>query len=129
MDKRIMIVDDELDTLYSLKIFFKNENYDVITVCSGNKCLDELKKGFRGVILLDLMMPGMDGWHTLNEIVKKGYYKNCSICIVTGAGSKNPQKMNTLASYISDYLPKPLDINQLLKSVERAYKDFYSNQN
>jgi len=120
-----MIVDDEPDVATSLRIVLEYQNYDVTTVFNGAECLRELEKGFKGVILMDLMMPVMDGWETINEIVKKGYLKNVQISIITGKGTKDYQKLATLGSYIFDYLPKPLDIVKLLESVEKANTHFY----
>ena len=120
MDKKIMIVDDEPGVLFSLKTIFERQNFDVITVSNGKECLREIEKGFKGVILMDLMMPEMDGWTTIKEIVKKGYNKDVAISIITGKGTKDFQKMSLLGSYVFDYLTKPLDIKQLVESVERC---------
>lgn len=125
MMKRVMIVDDEPDVLLSLKTVFQRQNYDVITVSNGAECLDELEKGFKGIVLMDLMMPIMDGWETVNQIVKRGYTKNVAIEIITGKGTKDYQKMSILGSYIFDYLAKPLNIEQLISSVERCNQYFY----
>ena len=126
MMKKVMIVDDEPDILISLKTVFERQNYEVITVSNGAECLDEIEKGFKGVILMDLMMPVMDGWTTINEIVKRGYTKDVCISIITGKGTKDYQKMGMLGSFIFDYLPKPLDVNQLISSVEECIRYFYS---
>ena len=126
MNKRIMIVDDEPDILFSLKTIFEKQNYDVVTVSNGIECLKEIEKGFKGIILMDLMMPKMDGWDTISEIVKKGYIDNVAIAIITGKGTKDFQKIGNLGSYVIDYLAKPLDINKLISSVERCNKYFSS---
>jgi len=123
--KRVMIVDDEPDVLLSLKTVLQRQNYDVVTVSNGAECLDELKKGFKGVVLMDLMMPIMDGWETINQIVKRGYTKDVAIEIITGKGTRDYQKMSILGSYIYDYLAKPLNIEQLLASIERCNEYFY----
>jgi len=120
MYKKIMIVDDEPDILNSLKTVFKHEEYDVVTVNNGYDCITELEKGFKGVILMDIMMPGMDGWQTINEIVKKGLIKNVAIGIITGKGTKNHHNMNGLSCYIYDYFSKPLNIKELVRSVENC---------
>jgi len=129
MEKRIMIVDDEPDILISLKIVLEKENYDVITVSNGIECLKEIEKGFKGLILMDLMMPKMDGWETIQEIVNRGLLKNVAISIITGKGTKDFQKLSSLGPYIVDYLPKPLDIKQLISSIERSKKYFYTRYN
>jgi len=129
MDKKVMIVDDEPDVLNSLKTVLERQNYYVITVTNGYECLKQLEKGFKGIILMDLMMPEMDGWETINQIVKKGYIKNVAISIITGKGTKDFQKMSLLGSYVYDYLAKPLNIDQLISSVERCNRYFYSKSN
>jgi DNA-binding response OmpR family regulator len=126
MDKKIMIVDDEQDVLFSLKTIFERQKFDVVAVTNGKECLREIEKGFKGVILMDLMMPEMDGWTAIHEIVKRGYDKNVAISVITGKGTKDFQKMSLLGSYILDYLVKPLNINQLIASVEKSYRYFYS---
>lgn len=126
MEKRVMIVDDEPDVLSSLKTILERHNYDVVTVKNGLECLKEIEKGFKGIILLDLMMPEMDGWDTIHEIVNRGLLKNVAISIITGKGTKDYQKTSLLGSYIFDYLAKPLDIDKLISSVERCNKYFYS---
>ncbi len=118
MNKKIMIVDDEQDILTSLKTVFKHQDYDVITVDNGGDCITELEKGFKGVILVDIMMPGMDGWQTIREIVKKGLINNVAIGIITGKGTKNHQDMDGLSCYIYDYFSKPLNIKELVRSID-----------
>ena len=95
-----MIVDDEHDVLISLKIVLERQNYDVITVTNGLECLKEIEKGFIGVIIMDIIMPVMDGWETINQIAKKGYTKDVAIEIITGKGTKDYQKLGLLGSYI-----------------------------
>jgi len=120
MNKRIMIVDDEPDVLFALRTIFERKNFDVITVKNGFECLNELEKGFKGVILMDIMMPDMDGWDTIKTIVQRGLMKGVAIEIITGKGTKDHEKMAGLESYIRDYLAKPLDTKQLLASVDEC---------
>lgn len=129
MNKKVMIVDDDPDVLQSFKTVFERNHYDVTTVSSGEDCLHEIENGYKGIILIDLMMPGMDGWDTINEIVNRGYIKDVSISIITGIGAKNYQKMSSLGSYIFDYLTKPIDINNLITSIEKCTRYFYSKYN
>ena len=118
MDKKIMIVDDDPDILISIRIIFEEEGFEVLTVDSGNDCIKELERGFKGVILLDIMMPFMDGWDTIEEISKRGYQKNVIISILTANGTPDHEKMKGLESYVYDYITKPFNINQLILNVK-----------
>jgi DNA-binding response OmpR family regulator len=127
MNKRIMIVDDEPDILMSLRIFFENNNYEVITVKNGFDCINELKKGFKGIVLMDIMMPKMDGWATIKKIVEKGLMKNIAIQIITGKGTEDHDKITGLEPYIHDYLAKPFNPDELILNVDNLYFRLFSN--
>ncbi len=120
MNNKIMVVDDETDILASIRALFEKQNYEVTTVESGEECIQALEKGFKGVILMDIMMPNMDGWDTIKKIVDRGLIKNVAINIITGKGTKDHQKLGELGSYVYDYLTKPIDINQLIDSVKKC---------
>lgn len=120
MNKKIMIVDDEPDVLKSLKTILERQNYEVITVENGFECLSEVEKGFKGVILMDIMMPEMDGWETIRELIDRGLMNGLSIEIITAKGTPDRDKMKGLESYIEDYLAKPIDIEELISSIKKC---------
>ena len=126
MNKKIMIVDDEPDILIALRIIFENYGYDVTTVETGKECIEELKRGFKGVLLIDIMMPKMDGWTTIKKIVDKNLTKNIAIEIITVIGTKDRKKMFGLEPYIFDYLVKPFDPEELISSVETLNMKLFS---
>ena len=98
MEKRIMVVDDDPDILISIRRIFENEGFEVLTVDSGMDCIKELERGFKGVILMDIMMPFMDGWDTIEEIKKRGLAENVVINIFTAKGTHDRDKMRGLES-------------------------------
>ncbi len=126
VSKRVMIVDDEPDLLISLKIIPEKQNYDVITVSNGLECLKEIEKGFTGVILMDIRMPKMDGLKTIDQIVKRGYAKDIIIELITGKGTKDYQKLSKLGLYLYDYLTKPINLKEVIASVDACNKYLHS---
>ncbi len=84
MKPRILIVDDDESVLYTLSNILENGQLASLTVDSGEKCIKELEKGFKGLILMDIMMPDMDGWETIHQIVDKNLLENNLICMLTG---------------------------------------------
>ncbi len=129
MNKKVMVVDDEHDVLESLKAILHKNNYEVITVDNGYDCIKQIEKGFQGVILMDLMMPKMDGWDTIHKIIKKDLIGNVCINIITGKGTKNHQRMGLLGSYVYDYLTKPIDIKKLVNSVNKSHTYLTARKN
>jgi len=118
MEKKLMVVDDDPDILITIRSIFEREGYEVFTVDSGKDCIKELERGFKGVILMDIMMPFMDGWDTIREIVKRGLTKDVMISILTAKGTPDHERMKGLESYVQDYISKPFDVSQLISSVE-----------
>ena len=117
MGKKLMIVDDDPDILITIRKIFEEEGYEVFTVDSGKDCLKELEQGFKGMILMDIMMPFMDGWETIRRIVEKGFTQDITISIVTAKSTPRHDKMKGLEPYIHDYIPKPFDIRELVSNV------------
>jgi DNA-binding response OmpR family regulator len=122
MEKKLMVVDDDPYILIAIREIFKPENLEVLTVSKGEDCIQELKKGFKnGVILMDIMMPGMDGWSTVEKIVNKGYLDGNIITILTAKDIPD-KKMEDLRVYITDYITKPFDPDKLVAIV----KDYFT---
>ena len=119
MNNRLMVVDDDPDILITIRKIFEKEGYEVFTVDSGIDCIKELERGFKGVILLDIMMPFMDDWDTIEEITKRGLIKNVIISILTAKGTPDRNRIRYLESYIYKYITKPFDVKELVTNVRQ----------
>ncbi len=118
MKKRIMVVDDDPDILITIRRIFEKEGFEVYTVDSGKDCIKEIERGFTGPILLDIMMPFMDGWDTIEKIKDKGLSKKVIISILTAKGTRDHEKIRGLQNQIYDYITKPFDVNKLIRNVK-----------
>ncbi|MDA8413864.1 MAG: response regulator [Desulfobacteraceae bacterium] len=114
MDAMVMIVDDNEYVRESVEILFKSEGGCLATAEGGKECLEQLEAGFKGVILMDVMMPHMDGWDTIREIVSRGLYDG-NIIIMLTAKREPDEKMEEIQSYVTDYLTKPFNPTELLE--------------
>ncbi|MBC8019250.1 MAG: response regulator [Verrucomicrobia bacterium] len=115
MDSRIMIVDDEAMIREAVEILFQSEGLEIVAASGGKECIGHLESGFRGVILMDIMMPVMDGWDTIRQIVAKGLYEGNIIVMLTALDAPG-DKMEGLQEYVTDYVTKPFDTHTLLNS-------------
>ncbi len=118
-EKRLMVVDDDPDILITIRRIFEKEGYEVFTVDSGIDCIKELERGFKGIILIDIMMPFMDGYDTIEEISKRGLANNVVISILTAKGIPDRNRINDLESYIYKYFTKPFDVKELIANVRQ----------
>jgi len=89
--KKILVVDDEPDFLELLKIRLEASNYDVITALTGKEALDKLKKEKPEAVLLDILMPEMDGLETLKVIRQD--YKDLPVFIITAFSNEERFKV------------------------------------
>ena len=117
MKKRIMVVDDDPDILITIRRIFEKEGFEVFTVDSGVDCIKEIERGFKGPVLMDIMMPFMDGWDTIEEIKSKGLSKNVIISILTAKGTRDHEKLKGLQNQIYDYISKPFNVKELIENV------------
>ena len=118
--KSIMIVDDEPMIVKVVKDIFKEEGYKVITALSGQECLEKLKKTRVDLILLDIMMPGMDGWDTCAKIKSDKKTEKIPIVFLTAKTDPVSRSMGGLAS--TAYITKPFDMKDLKKRVDSVIK-------
>ena len=116
MEKNLMIVDDDPYILITIRELFEPLGYQVYTVNDGKTCLFELKNGFKGVILMDIMMPIMSGWDTIKEIVSQELHDGNIISILTAKGEPDSE-VEEFESYIRDYITKPFDPGDLISTV------------
>ena len=111
----ILVVDDDPDIRDSLREVLEDEGYDVACVGNGREALDHLKaaKPQPCVILLDLMMPVMDGWQFRKEQKQDPELAGIPLVVITATG-KRPVLIDA-----AELVMKPLDLTQLFAAIER----------
>jgi DNA-binding NtrC family response regulator len=126
MIKKIMIVDDDPDILLTLRIMFEKQHFEVFTVDSGNDCIKELEKGFQGIVLVDIIMPFMNGIDTIKKIIEKNLQKNIILSIITASGINYIDNVQEIKPYIHDFIYKPFDLHKLSSEINYlSRKDDY----
>ena len=112
-----MIVDDDAHVRIAVRTILSDAGFQITSAESGDKCVQYLMEGFTGVLLLDIMMPEMDGWDTINAILAKGLEKRIAIVMLTAKNAPD-NKMIGLQEYVLDYLTKPFDNDDLIEKVK-----------
>lgn len=115
--KRIIIADDEHKILMSLEYSFRKNGYDVYIARDGTEVLEFLKTMVPDVILLDIMMPNMDGYSTLDFIKKDEKLKNTRVIFLSA--KNNPKDIEKGLEMGADaYVTKPYSIKKLMQQIE-----------
>lgn len=123
-DKRrpkILAVDDENDILLILKTALKDE-YDVTTASNGPEALMKIEEDLPDLVILDMMMPEMDGIEVLEEIRKMSHTATTPVIFLTGV-SDRAKIREALDKGTQYYIVKPFNYNDLLSKVAIALRD------
>lgn len=119
----VLIVDDDREIVKSIAIFLKSAGYNVLTAYSGIEALDIVMEREVHLMILDVMMPKMNGIETLMKIRQS---RNIPI-IMLSAKSEDNDKILGLTAGADDYITKPFNLSELaarVKSALRRYADF-----
>lgn len=116
----LLLVDDEQDILYVIKKRLEVRQYDVTTVNSGRKALEVVKNNHFDLILLDVMMPQMDGFETCCHLKADPSTSKIPIIMFTSLNDKT-SVIQAVKMGASDYCIKSADIDDLLAKINRAY--------
>ncbi|MBY8962016.1 response regulator [Flavobacterium sp. D11R37] len=114
--KKILIVDDEPNIVMSLEYTFKKNNFEVFIARDGQEALDILKSHLPDVIILDVMMPHVDGYATLEQIKKEERLSGCRVIFLSAKNKENDIEKG-LALGADLYMTKPFSIKKLIEQV------------
>ncbi len=114
---RVLIVDDEEDLLNLVSAIFRSEGFEVLTANSGEAALEILESEHVDLILLDVMMPEMDGWTVASEIKSRGLAIGTPIAMLTVKSMTPAYFYKDEVEGITDYINKPFSNDQLISRV------------
>ncbi len=114
--KKILIVDDEPNIVMTLEYTFKKLNFEVFIARDGQEALDILENQLPDIIILDVMMPMVDGFATLEQIKKDKRLNHCKV-IFLSAKNKEKDIEKGLALGANLYVVKPFSIKKLVEQV------------
>lgn len=121
MKEKILIVEDEKDIVKILEYNLKKEGYRIISIGDGNEALTMAEKECPDLIILDLMLPGMDGLDVCKAI--KGSAKTGAVPIIMlTAKSQESDKIVGLELGADDYITKPFSLRELIARVKAVLR-------
>jgi CheY-like chemotaxis protein len=116
MRKPVLIVEDDESAREALAAFLQAEGYPVVEAANGREALDRLQRDSIGVILLDLMMPVMDGWEFRAAQIRDPTLARVPVMVITADASARSRAMSLGAQ---EYMTKPIQFGRLLEFVGR----------
>ena len=117
--KRILVVDDEVDLVETIRFPLEMEGFNVLVSYNGEDALNQARKESPDLILLDLMLPKLDGYKVCRLLKFDERYKHIPILMLT-AKTQEKDKLLGKETGADEYITKPFDIDELMKKV-KAY--------
>ncbi|MGD0335995.1 MAG: response regulator [Candidatus Omnitrophota bacterium] len=118
MKKKILVVDDEPDIVRTISIMLEMEDYEVITAGSGEDALKQMRVNTPDLLLLDVILPGINGKEVAAILKKDTRYQKVPIIIITAQTQKSD--LATLEESGADfYMTKPFDSSVLKDKIEK----------
>ena len=113
-DKRVLVVDDDVRNIFALSSVLERHGMDVVTAGNGQEAVDKVSNDRDiALVLMDIMMPGMDGYDTMRAIREDPDSRALPIVALTAKAMKGDRE-KCLEAGASDYLAKPVVTDQLL---------------
>ena len=117
--KKILVVDDEIDLVETLRFPLELEGYNVLVSHDGEDALNQARKEKPDLILLDLMLPKLDGYKVCRLLKFDERYKHIPILMLT-AKTQEKDKILGMETGADEYITKPFEIDSLINKV-KAY--------
>jgi two-component system alkaline phosphatase synthesis response regulator PhoP len=119
--QKVLIVDDEMDALLSLKVALEAEGYNVAEAKDGYEAINKVHSEKPDVILLDLMIPGIDGFEVCNQLKSDDMYRHIPIIMLTARGEID-DKVEGIELGADDYVTKPFNLKELKARVKMVLR-------
>jgi two-component system alkaline phosphatase synthesis response regulator PhoP len=117
---KILVVDDEKDVVELLKFLLEKDGYSVATAFNGREALTAAKDNVPDLILLDVMMPEMDGYTVQTQLLDNPATRNIPIIILTAKGQL--RDVFAMSANVRAYIEKPFDPKTLRLKIQESIK-------
>jgi DNA-binding response OmpR family regulator len=117
--KRVVCIEDEPEMIDLVRLILGRRGYDVIGANGGIEGLEIVRREKPDLILLDLMMPDMDGWEVYQQIKADAALKDIPVVVVTAKAQSIDKVLGLHIAKVDDYITKPFGPQELLESVDK----------
>jgi CheY-like chemotaxis protein len=122
--KKILITDDDPVIIELLQVNLEMEGYDVVTAANGLEAVDKASSESPDLVILDIMMPKMDGWSARAELLKSPRTADLPVIFLSARAQQADLKKGYEAG-VAEYVTKPFEPVELLSIIERVLAGTY----
>jgi len=120
--RKVVYVEDEHEMIDLVRLILSRRNFEVFGASGGREGLDLVRKISPDIILLDLMMPDMDGWDVYQQLKADESTKSIPVVIITAKAQNIDKVLGLHIAKVDDYISKPFSPKELVDSLERILK-------
>ena len=116
----IVYVEDDEDMIGLVKLILEREGFHVVGAISGREGLEIIKKELPDLVLLDLMMPEIDGWSVLQQLRSNEATKEIPVIVLTAKAQSIDRVLGLHIAKVNDYISKPFKPQELVDCISKV---------
>jgi two-component system response regulator VicR len=118
--KRLVYVEDEREMIDLVRLILGRKGFEVIGANGGRDGLETIRRELPDLVLLDLMMPDMDGWDVYQQMKAEDATRDIPVIVVTAKAQSIDKVLGLHIAKVDDYISKPFSPQELTESVEKV---------
>jgi DNA-binding response OmpR family regulator len=120
--RRILCIEDEPEMIDLIRLILERKGFEVLGAVGGHEGLEAIRSEKPDLILLDLMMPDVDGWEVYRQMKADSELQHIPVVVVTAKAQSIDKVLGLHIAKVDDYVTKPFGPSDLLESVERVLR-------
>ena len=126
--KRVVCIEDEPEMIELVKLILSRQNIEVVGAVGGQEGLDKIEDIRPDLVLLDLMMPEMDGWEVYQKMKASDTMRDIPVIVVTAKAQSIDRVLGLHIARVDDYITKPFGPQELLESVQKVISRYRTHK-
>ena len=118
--KRLVYIEDEVEMIDLVRLILGRKGFEVIGANGGQEGLEAVRKEIPDLVLLDLMMPDLDGWEVFQQMKAEEATRHIPVIVVTAKAQTIDRVLGLHIAKVDDYISKPFSPQELITSVEKV---------
>lgn len=119
--KRLAYIEDEAEMIELVRLILGRHGYTVLGAIGGKEGLELVRKERPDLVLLDLMMPDMDGWDVYHQIKSDELTRDIPVIVITAKAQNIDKILGLHIAKVEDYISKPFSPQELMERIEQVF--------
>ncbi len=120
-NKHILCIEDEPEMIDLIRLILGRRGFEVVGAAGGKEGLEKVRQELPDLVLLDLMMPDMDGWEVYQQMKADEKTKDIPVIVITAKAQSIDKVLGLHIAKVDDYIAKPFSPQELLSSVDKVF--------